>query len=191
VHARARRLPPEKLAAVRKEFAYLEKMGIIRRSNSSGFNPLHVVPKSDGSFRPCGDFRATNFITVPDRYPVPHIQDFTAALAGMNIFSKIGLVRGYHQVPVAPEDVPKTAFQRLMDQVTQDLLALRLVDLQADRSFVAVALQKLRALSFVGERQNESVLASLHAIDANDVCAELRKQRCTVWAGDVAPEVQD
>jgi hypothetical protein len=78
-----------------------------------------------------------------------------------------------------------TSERRIRSQ--QDLLALRPVDLQADRSFVAVALQKLRALSFVGERQNEAVLASLHAIDANDVGAELRKQRCTVWAGDVAP----
>ena len=79
-----------------------------------------------------------------DRYPVPHIQDFSAHLKGKKFFSKIDLVRGYNQITVAPADVPKTAvitpfglfeflrmpfglknaaqaFQRLMDQVCRGL----------------------------------------------------------------------
>jgi len=39
----------------------------------------------------------------------PHIQDFTAGLHGKNIFSKINLVKAYYQVPVAKEDIHKTA----------------------------------------------------------------------------------
>jgi hypothetical protein len=39
----------------------------------------------------------------------PSIQDFTANLAGCTIFSKIDLVKGYHQVPMAENDIPKTA----------------------------------------------------------------------------------
>ena len=48
VHARARRLPPEKIKVAKAEFDKMEEMGIIRRSNSPCSPFLHVVPKSDG-----------------------------------------------------------------------------------------------------------------------------------------------
>jgi hypothetical protein len=37
------------------------------------------------------------------------MQDLSNGLHGFKVFSKIDLVKGYHQIPVATEDIPKTA----------------------------------------------------------------------------------
>ncbi|GFW07385.1 transposon Tf2-8 polyprotein [Trichonephila clavipes] len=49
-------------------------------SESPWSSPLHVVANSSGSIRPVGDYRKLNAVTTPDRYPIPHIQDFSHAL---------------------------------------------------------------------------------------------------------------
>ena len=171
VYARARRLNPSKLAVARAEFSTMERLGIVRRSDSPWASPLHVVPKPNGGFRPCGDYRRLNDATTPDRYPVPHIQDFSAHLAGAKVFSKVDLVRGYHQVPMHPLDIPKTAvitpfglfeflrmpfglknaaqtFQRLMDSVLRDLpfVFVYLDDILVASASVEEHLSHLRAL---------------------------------------------
>ena len=83
--------------------------GIARRSKSPYSSPLHLAPKPDGEWRPCVDYRRLNCQTVDDKYPVPRIQDFTDNLAGKTIFSKVDLVKGYHQIPIRAEDIQKTA----------------------------------------------------------------------------------
>jgi len=107
--SRFRRLDGEKLAAAKAEFLKMEKQGIVRRSNSPWSSPLHMVRKSDGSWRPCGDYRRLNLVTVPDAYPLPNLLDFSERIAGCTIFSKIDLLKGYHQIKMHPEDIEKTA----------------------------------------------------------------------------------
>jgi hypothetical protein len=46
-----------------------------RRSESSWSSALHIDPKQDNGWRPCGDYRALNSRTIADRYPVCHIHD--------------------------------------------------------------------------------------------------------------------
>lgn len=67
-----------------------------------------MAPKSNGKWRPCGDYQRLYLVSIPDRYPLPHLQDFASSLPNSVILSKIDLVRGYHQIPVNPDDGKKT-----------------------------------------------------------------------------------
>jgi hypothetical protein len=46
-----------------------------------------MVPKQDGIWRPCGDYRRLNSVTVPDTYLLPNMLDFAAGAAGCTHFS--------------------------------------------------------------------------------------------------------
>ena len=60
VFAKARRLPPDKLAQAKTAFQSMLDAGIVRRSDSAWSSPLHLVKKDDGSWHPWGDFRRLN-----------------------------------------------------------------------------------------------------------------------------------
>ncbi|GFX44835.1 hypothetical protein TNCV_1901481 [Trichonephila clavipes] len=72
-------------------------------------SPLHIVPKSDSTVRPVGDYRQLNSVTEFDSYPMPYLNDFAHALHGKKIFSKIDIFKAFHQIPIAECDIPKTA----------------------------------------------------------------------------------
>jgi hypothetical protein len=105
------RLSATELAELKKQLAELEAAGFIRPSKSPFGAPILFVKKKDGTMRMCIDYRALNRITVKNSYPLPRVDELFDRLQGARYFSKIDLRSGYHQIRIAPEDVPKTAFR--------------------------------------------------------------------------------
>lgn len=105
--ARARRLAPKNLRIAKAKFEHM--LGIVQPSKSSWAAPLRLVPinpfrKTRGLVE---TFKGLKTITVLYRYPAPHVQSFTFHhFSGVIIFSKIDVVRVYHQIPAVTEDNP-------------------------------------------------------------------------------------
>ena len=99
------------LRELKKQLADMIEKGFIRPSVSPFGAPVIFVKKKDGSLRMCVDYRGLNKVTRKNGYPLPRIDDLFDQLQGARIFSKIDLRSGYHQVRVAENDIPKTAFR--------------------------------------------------------------------------------
>lgn len=105
------RMSPAELEEVRKQLDVLLQNGWIRPSESPFGAPILFVRKKDGSLRMCVDYRRLNALTVKNRAPLPRIEELFDQLRGATVFSKLDLAQGYHQMRVAEEDIPKTAFR--------------------------------------------------------------------------------
>jgi hypothetical protein len=68
------------------------------------------VKKKDQTLRMCVDYKPLNEVTIKNKYPLRRINILFDQLTGAQVFSKIDLRSGYHQIHIRPEDIPKTAF---------------------------------------------------------------------------------
>lgn len=158
IYSRARPIPPHRFEIVKKEFENMIEQGLCRPSKSPWASPLHIVPKKNGDIRVCGDYRRLNSITIPDRYPVPRIKDFTHHLSGKTIFSTIDLNRAYQQLSVREEDIEKTAIITPMGLFEFPRMCPGLKN--AGQTFQRYIHEVLRGLDFVFPFIDDLLLAS-------------------------------
>ena len=110
VHCKPYRLPYATRQELKKDIREMLDLGIIRESKSPYASPVVIVKKSDGSNRVCVDYRKLNKLTVFDPEPMPTAEELFQKTGNDKFFSKIDLSKGYWQIKVAEEDIPKTAF---------------------------------------------------------------------------------
>jgi hypothetical protein len=84
--------------------------GYIRPRSSPWGCPSLFVKKNDEPLRLCVDYRPLNAVTVKNKYPLPRIDNLFDQLVGDQVFSKIDLRSGYHQIKIHAKDIPKIAF---------------------------------------------------------------------------------
>ena len=115
VNTKQYRFPPVHKKEIDKQVGKLLDQEIIKPSLSPYNSPIWIVSKKPGPdgellWRMVIDFRDLNKITVPDAYPLPNINEILDQLGGAKYFSVFDLASGFHQIPMKPEDAPKTAF---------------------------------------------------------------------------------
>jgi hypothetical protein len=84
----------------------LDKGFILPSSSPWGYLAL-FESKKDKDLRLCVDYRPLNAFTIKNKYPPPCIDILFDQLAGAQVFSKIDLRSGYHEIKFHDEDIPK------------------------------------------------------------------------------------
>jgi hypothetical protein len=111
VIARMRPITPGKRQIYDQAFNELLDYGVIEPAlNCPWSSVAFCVSKPDGSPRFVLQYKPLNAITLPDKYPIPRMDDMLAFLGNFKYISQFDLSKGFHQIEVAPEDRQKTAF---------------------------------------------------------------------------------
>ena len=104
------RVSPMKKELLDKEVQYMLKNDIIEESQSNWSSPCILVPKHDGGFRFCTDFRKVNDKTKSDSFPIPRIADCIDQIGNAEFVSTFDMLKGYWQVPLTQRAREISAF---------------------------------------------------------------------------------
>jgi hypothetical protein len=102
--------------------------GYIRPSSSPWDSPALFVKKKDEALHLCMDYRPLNAITIKNKYPLPRTDILFDQLVGAQVFSKIDLHSGYHQIKIHTEDIPKIAFSTKYGMYEYLVMSFRLTN---------------------------------------------------------------
>src|ERR1700744_3698732 len=87
------------------------KKGYIQPSKSTYSSPFFFVGKKDGKLCPVVDYCKLNDITIPDRYPLPLIQELVDKVKDAEIFTKLDVREGYNNICFKEGDEHKAMFK--------------------------------------------------------------------------------
>jgi hypothetical protein len=108
-----KRLSPLEVELLNKYIKEMVDGGRIRPSDSPWGANVLFVPKPDGGYRCCQDYRELNKRIKHDTYPLPRI-DVHMDMAQGTFWSKMDLLKGFYQLPMHEDSVKYTAFNTLV-----------------------------------------------------------------------------
>ena len=108
----ARPLTLEKGKELRRQVDALLQLGVIKRSNASSYSQVHLVPKPNGKWRFCIDYRFLNDSTEMEGGVIPMISALLHRLGEKRsrFFGVMDFTSGFHQTELSPESRKYTAF---------------------------------------------------------------------------------
>lgn len=111
-----RRETPPKRAALQEFIETNLELGIIRPSTSPVCADLVFARKTPTTYRVVVDFTKLNQVTQPVHYPLCHLKDLLAQVAGHSFYAILDLKSGFHQIPMKEDDMYLTSFWCSMGQ---------------------------------------------------------------------------
>ena len=104
------RMNPLKQKHLQDEVKYLLENDFIEPSQSNYSSPCILVPKSNGTYRMCTDYRKVNSVTKTDSFPIPRIDDCIDKVGNSKYVTKFDLLKGFWQVPLTDRAKEVSAF---------------------------------------------------------------------------------
>jgi hypothetical protein len=184
------------LAELKIQLKDLLDKGFIHPSSSPWGCPALFVSKKDKCLHLHVDYRPQNAITIKNKYPLPCIDILFDQLAGAQVFSKIDLCSGYHQIKTRDEDIPKTAFSMRYGLYEYLVMSFGLTNAPAHfmylmnsvfmpelNKFVVVFIEDILVYSKSTEDHEEHLRVVLQRLWDHQLYAKFSK--CEFWINEV------
>jgi hypothetical protein len=197
ISKRPYKMPINELVELKRQIAELQSKGFICPSSSSWGVPASFVEKKDGTQWMCIDYRSMNEVTIKNKYPLPRIEDLFDQMKGANVFSKIDLRLGYHQLKIRESDIPKTTFRTiyglyeytdmsfgLTNAPTHFMYLMNKVFMEYLDKFIEVFIDDILVFSRTEEEHEVHLRLVLEKLRAHQLYAKFSK--CEFWITEVA-----
>jgi hypothetical protein len=170
--------------------------GYVRPSTSPWGCSALFVEKKDKELHLCVDYRPLNAVTIKNKYPLPCIDILFDQLAGAQVFSKIDLRSGYHQIKIHAKDITKTTFTmryglyeylvmsfRLTNVSTQFMYLMNSVFMPELDQFIVVSIDDILVYSKSMEEHEEHLRIVLQWLREHHLYVKFSK--CESWIKEV------